>query len=287
MPTAAADKQRLAPLLFRVGFLLAGVVLLAGLVKAAPDFDLMGQLAGQRFGMEGRRAISEWRQLLSGAEKLPADEQLRTVNEFFNRKIRFSTDAVIWSQPDYWATPLETLGMGKGDCEDFTIAKYTTLRLLGVPGEKLRLTYVKAKIGGMYSQISQAHMVLSYYPTATGEPLILDNLISEIRPAAQRGDLHPIFSFSMESLWVGSGVAPAADATSRLSRWRDVLGRMRAEGLNVLFEPEKKTAPRKEAVKIKDDPAPVRPEAGQKRAALPAAQGSPPPEDAIAGTAIK
>jgi len=277
MPRAAATKQQSALALLGAVFLLAVLVFLARLVTAAPDFDLMAQLAGQRFGPEGRRAIGEWRQLMAGAEELPEDEKLRTVNEFFNRKIRFNTDAAVWGQHDYWATPLETLGQGKGDCEDFSIAKYVTLKLLGVPGEKLRMTYVKAKIGGMYSQITQAHMVLSYYPTPTGEPLVLDNLISDIRPASQRSDLHPIFSFSMESLWVGASPLPAASASARLSRWRDILDRMRAEGLGVLFEPERKSASRQTTAKPKDEPAPTLVPTAEKRAVSQRTQGFSPP----------
>jgi len=239
MPTSAVKKEHSRLTLFWGGFLLTGLVLLAGMVAAAPDFDIMSRLAGQRFGIEGSRAISEWQQFLAEAGELPEKEQLQEVNDFINRKVRFGNDTTIWGQPDYWATPLETLSRGQGDCEDFAIAKYATLKLLGVPGEKLRLTYVKARIGGMYSQVTQAHMVLSYYPTPTDLPLILDNLVSDIMPASQRRDLHPIFSFSIENLWVGSSAQPAASATARLSRWRDVLNRMRAEGLSVLFEPEK------------------------------------------------
>jgi predicted transglutaminase-like cysteine proteinase len=238
MPIAAAKKQHSGQTLLRAGFFLVAFVLLAHPVMAAPDFDLMSQLAGQRFGMEGRRAINEWRQFLIGTAELLEEEQLRTVNDFFNRKLRFGSDALIWGQPDYWATPLETLGRGEGDCEDFAIAKYATLKILGVSGEKLRLTYVKARIGGRYGQNTQAHMVLSYYPTPTELPLVLDNLIGDIMPASQRGDLHPVFSFSIENLWVGPSPVPAASASARLSNWRDVLNRMRAEGLSVLFGPE-------------------------------------------------
>jgi predicted transglutaminase-like cysteine proteinase len=260
MSISAVKKQLLQLSMFRTGFFLAGLVLLVPLVTAAPDFDLMSQLAGQRYGMEGRRAISEWRQFLSGTGDLPEEEQLRAVNEFFNRTLRFGTDAAIWDQTDYWASPLETMGRGRGDCEDFTIAKYATLKLLGISGEKLRLTYVKARIGGMSSTLTQAHMVLSYYPTPTGEPLILDNLVTDIWPASQRKDLHPVFSFSIENLWVGSSPLPAAKASDRMSRWRDVLHRMRGEGLHVLFEPEKtptlqeeKTAARQEEKEPKEE----------------------------------
>ena len=63
---------------------------------------------------------------------LSEDEQLRRVNEYFNRRIRFAEDSAVWSQPDYWATPLETIARGAGDCEDFVFAKYFTLRELGI-----------------------------------------------------------------------------------------------------------------------------------------------------------
>jgi hypothetical protein len=76
-------------------------------------------------------------------------------------------------------------------------------------------------------------MVLAYYEDPTGEPLILDNLITEVRPASRRGDLMPVFSFNSEGLWTGAGSAEKKDAgssTARLSRWRDLIARMRAEG---------------------------------------------------------
>jgi hypothetical protein len=74
-------------------------------------------------------------------------------------------------------------------------------------------------------------MVLGFYPQPSDEPLILDNLISSVRPASQRPDLSPIFSFNNNGLWVGGASASSADPTARLSRWRDVLDRMRQEGL--------------------------------------------------------
>ena len=62
------------------------------------------------------------------------------------------------------------------------------------------------------------------------EPLILDNLITDIRPASRRPDLTPVFSFNSEGLWQGVGGPVAGDPTARLSRWREVLGKARAEG---------------------------------------------------------
>ena len=100
---------------------------------------------------------------------------------------------------DYWASPLQALGKGMGDCEDYSLAKYFSLVSMGMPIAKLRLVYVRAQIGGQ----SQAHMVLAYYPAPGAEPMILDNLVSEVRPASQRPDLEPVFSFNSEGLWQG------------------------------------------------------------------------------------
>lgn len=159
--------------------------------------------------------------------------KVERINEFFNRRILSGEDAAIWGRNDYWATPLEFMGRGAGDCEDFSIAKYYSLRSLGIPNDKLRITYVKARIGGPRSEVTQAHMILGYYADPAGEPYILDNLITEVRPAARRNDLIPIFSFNSEGLWTGSGAGEkksAANATARLSRWRDLIVRMQAEG---------------------------------------------------------
>lgn len=161
-------------------------------------------------------------------------EKIRKVNDFFNRRIAYGEDVDIWGQSDYWATPLEVMGRGEADCEDFAIAKYFSLLIIGVPADRLRITYVKARIGGPHSNVSIAHMVLGYYPTADDEPMILDNLLNDIRPASRRPDLAPVFSFNSEGLWLGNapGVSSSGSSTARLSRWRDLLSRMKADGFD-------------------------------------------------------
>lgn len=218
----------------RKGLYLTTGLLLIGIwftVGAAPDLDKMLLLAQQRYGTVGTQNVQQWRTLVREAQGLPEPEKIKRVNAFFNQRIAFREDAEIWGVMDYWATPLETLGRGAGDCEDFTIAKYVTLKLLDVPIERMRLIYVRAKIGGPHSSISQAHMVLGYYAAPGAEPLVLDNLITDIRPASRRSDLQPVFSFNSDGLWVGQAAGSTANPTARLSRWRDVITRMQAEGL--------------------------------------------------------
>jgi predicted transglutaminase-like cysteine proteinase len=133
----------------------------------------------------------------------------------------------VYKVEDYWATPLEFMGHGAGDCEDFAIAKYMTLRILGIPNERLRLIYVRYQSGGTPPI---AHMVLGFYAQPTEEPVILDNMVTSVRPASMRPDLSPVYSFNSDGLWVG-GATTSTDPTTRLSRWRDVLERMHQDGL--------------------------------------------------------
>lgn len=197
--------------------------------SAAPAFDFarLQQALSSRFGPSALPVFAEWRQLLNDGQALGEREKLRRVNDFFNRRIAFDDDIGIWQQSDYWATPLETLGSGRADCEDYAIAKYYSLLALGIPVGKLRLVYVRARLEGPAGPYVQAHMVLAYYATPGGEPLVLDNLRPEILPASRRSDLSPIFSFNSAGLWQGTG---NQSSKSNLSRWQDLLSRARAEG---------------------------------------------------------
>ena len=205
-----------------------GLWLAYAVTVAAPNLDLTQTLALQRYGTRAAETIAAWRQLIEESRALPDNDKINKVNTFFNRRIQFKTDMEVYKQEDYWATPLEFMGNGAGDCEDFVISKYVTLQMLGIGNEHLRLIYVRYKVG---DTPPIAHMVLGYYPQPAQEPFILDNMITSVRPASMRSDLTPVFSFNSEGLWVGGAAASSADPTARLSQWRNVLARMREEGL--------------------------------------------------------
>lgn len=214
------------------GWLLLSVFWLVGPgnVRANWNFAQILQTAEQRYGPLGsaQGRIEAWNQMLQGETRHPEREQLTAVNRFFNQQLSFRDDTRIWRQTDYWATPVESLVKGAGDCEDYALAKYFSLRNLGVPSEKLRITYVKALTR------NQAHMVLTYYATPSADPLVLDNLISDIRPASNRKDLLPVYAFNAEGLYMpGADGGKRKGDAKRLSRWQDVLQKMQAEGFAV------------------------------------------------------
>lgn len=201
-------------------------------VAIATDFRQLALLAEQRYGSDAKQSILELEQLLIRLDSTGEQDKLNQINAFFNAKINFVSDSEHWGQNDYWATPLESIGTTKGDCEDYSIAKYIFLRALGIPDDRLKLTYVRARIGGPHSKIVQAHMVLSYYSTPTAEPLILDNLISDIHKSSRRIDLTPIFSFNSEGLWAGVSNQKRGSSLKSLSRWKKVLTRIKEDGID-------------------------------------------------------
>lgn len=95
--------------------------------------------------------LENWQRLHKLAANAPVERQLELVNRFFNR-VKFVSDIRHWGEEDYWATPVELLTTNAGDCEDFSIAKYLTLKSMGVPDDQLRVVYVKAL------ELNQAHM---------------------------------------------------------------------------------------------------------------------------------
>ena len=171
--------------------------------------------------------------MMSAANALDSDGKLKRVNEFFNRRIGWGDDLTLWGMSDYWATPMDTLGKGAGDCEDFAIAKYFTLINLGLPVESLRLVYVKIKSTVLDNEdVGKAHMVLAYYKTPDSDPLILDNQITDIKPASRRKDLTPIFSFNSEGNFLSINGSNESVNRASLSRWQDLLKRSMQEGFN-------------------------------------------------------
>ena len=183
---------------------------------------------GQIYGEDARRRASALNALMASLQNASIQEKLVKVNDFFNA-LRWTTDMEVWGKKDYWATRMEFLGKGAGDCEDYVIAKYFTLKQLGVPTDKLYFTYVKAL------KYNQAHMVLSYYETPKSIPLILDNINGKIKIATQRTDLLPVYSFNGDSLYLakqeGLGQVVPGGNKKQNPKWLELIDKMQKEDL--------------------------------------------------------
>ncbi|HCO43841.1 MAG TPA: sulfate adenylyltransferase [Gammaproteobacteria bacterium] len=195
------------------------------LLPASADWpaldDATLQAVTQRHGALAADRLRAWQALIDDYRDQPLHTQLQATNDFFNR-LEFVDDIVHWRRADYWATPVEFLTSGGGDCEDFAIAKYFTLLEMGVPESRLQITYVKAL------RLSQAHMVLAYYANPAADPLVLDNLAIDVLPGSARSDLVPVYSFNGYGLWLSKarGRSQRVGGAERLSLWQDLKSRL-------------------------------------------------------------
>jgi predicted transglutaminase-like cysteine proteinase len=217
-----------AVVLAMAGFAAAASADLGFSTRATPG--LVDSYARQ-FGSAVRERVTGWVDFARGQKSSPRGarlleapgnerDALQAVNSFFNR-IPFLSDASHWGVEDYWATPAETVASFGGDCEDYSIAKYFLLKEFGVPVERLRITYVKAV------KLNQAHMVLAYYATPGAEPLILDNLDDRVRPASDREDLVPVYSFNDDDVTLVRDSRKSNPLQIRA--WRDLLQKLEGE----------------------------------------------------------
>jgi len=93
--------------------------------------------------------------------------RLGVINRAVNLSIRPVSDWVQHGVDDFWASPLETMRSGAGDCEDYAIAKYVALRQAGLAPADLRVIIVyDAKHGTNHAVVAVHH---------DGEWLVLDN----------------------------------------------------------------------------------------------------------------
>ncbi|MBU3016047.1 transglutaminase-like cysteine peptidase [Poseidonibacter lekithochrous] len=176
-----------------------------------------------KYGTKAKSRVELWDNMLQASKNEKILNKLKNVNDFFN-KIQYKTDSRHWKKKDYWATPYEFMGTAAGDCEDYAIAKYFSLRKIGVPDSKLRITYVKYI--KTRSKFEQAHMVLTYYHKPGATPIVLDNINKKLKLATKRKDLKPVYSFNAGGLWQAKNKGSVRVGTNNLRSWKDLMSRI-------------------------------------------------------------
>ncbi len=137
-------------------------------------------------------AQAAWRELVIGLQGQDQETQLQLVNAFFN-KWQYTADNDVYGRSDYWASPVEFMA-SSGDCEDYAIAKYTTLLFLGFRDEGMRImAVVDNNRGGI------GHAVLSV--AANGQEMILDNLTNNVYSDNQQTGYAPRFAVNQSGIY--------------------------------------------------------------------------------------
>jgi len=184
-----------------------------------------------------RRRLTAWRELQDSPKNkgLGEPDKLKLVNDFVH-ETPFFCDPVMWCAEDFWSRPVEFLANDGGDCEDFSIAKFFTLKALGVAEGKLRIVYAVYQRGSF----TGAHMVLAYYPSPDAEPLILDNINQTVQPASNRPDLVPVFSFNSQGLWGAKEAKGRGQPGEQYRAWSDHWKRVQSEQAVRSVSPEQR-----------------------------------------------
>ncbi|MCP4987926.1 MAG: transglutaminase [Colwellia sp.] len=174
------------------------------------------------YGDKAKRRADKWRDVLLDNQSGSDWAKINRVNHFFNKSIAYQDDLTLWGKKDYWASPVETIGRGKGDCEDYAIAKYFSLTSLGVDENKLRLMYVRQLT------VNQPHMVLIYFENPKDVPFVLDNFNPKVLLASKRRDLKPIYSFNAQGLWMAKakGLGRKVKNSRGVSAWNTLIERI-------------------------------------------------------------
>jgi predicted transglutaminase-like cysteine proteinase len=143
---------------------------------------------------QGRRAacvLTGWMKKIEEFRTLPKSEQVNAVNSYLN-EMPYIEDIVNWGMEDFWATPIEFL-QRSGDCEDYAIAKYKSLRLLGFTPEELRIVVLNDL------NLNVLHAVLGV--KVDGRYMILDNQIKQTVESRRVFHYQPIYSINEDGWW--------------------------------------------------------------------------------------
>jgi len=177
----------------------------------------------KKYNSRAGKRLSLWNKMMIKASKLDELQQLKAVNNYFNR-IKYLRDKKHWGKNDYWSTIFEFIGSGAGDCEDFATAKYFSLKLLGIADEKLELSYVK--LTTRQKKYDANHMVLSYFTSPDAVPILLDNVNLRLKLATERPDITPVFSFNASGLLKSKHKGnPSKTMQYNLAAWQKLMQR--------------------------------------------------------------
>jgi predicted transglutaminase-like cysteine proteinase len=139
----------------------------------------------KRYGYKAEKRLLLWKSMMEVSENKSIVRKLKNVNDFFN-KFTYKRDIIHWRKEDYWATPIEFIGTGAGDSEDYAIAKYYSLLKLGILKNNLKLSYVNYKGKDLYEK---EHVVLYYYHKSNSKPIVLDIIDKSLKFNSKRSDL--------------------------------------------------------------------------------------------------
>ena len=136
--------------------------------------------------------IGKWKALVANLRDASLESKLHKINNWGNAH-PYIVDQLNWGMIDYWETPYEFMQVN-GDCEDYAIAKYYSLRAAGVPAEQMRIIVLQdLNLGGII------HAILTVYDGS--KMWVLDNQIAQVKDAMSIYHYRPIYGVNEDQWW--------------------------------------------------------------------------------------
>lgn len=137
--------------------------------------------------------IRQWAEIVRKGQSLRQGHRIAYVNTAINRLLTYREDIQLWRRAEFWATPLESLDKGAGDCEDFAILKYWSLRMLGFEDRDMRVTVLRDSATRLYHAVLAVNFGKDW--------LILDNRFSRVRLQRDLPNYRPLYSVNRTGQW--------------------------------------------------------------------------------------
>jgi predicted transglutaminase-like cysteine proteinase len=147
-------------------------------------------------------AAKKFLEIISDGRAHDGRARLGVINRAINLAIRPTSDLAQWGVADRWSAPLATLESGRGDCEDYAIAKYVALREAGVADSELRLIIVRDLKSGSDHAVVAAR--------ADGKWVMLDNRRMVLTEDSTMAPVMPLFA--LDATGVRQFTTSVADA---------------------------------------------------------------------------
>lgn len=135
--------------------------------------------------------MQRWQQMLNEVRSETRQRQLNLVNTYMNTH-RYIVDPINWGVNEYWAIPNEFLKKF-GDCEDYAIAKYLSLRALGWNPDDMSIVVLQ----DMNLRVMHAVLIVKF----NGANMLLDNQITLVIDSEKVHHYKPIYSLNEKGWW--------------------------------------------------------------------------------------
>lgn len=175
-------------------------------IKATFDAQPQWKRIMSQAALRSASATTPWQDLVAGLSGEHPLRQLDAVNRYFNR-IPYAEDKQIYGVSDHWATPEEFIRRNVGDCEDYSIAKYTALRALGWSADSLRVVVIRDH------KYKVNHAALA--AEVDGQWYYLDNRASRVLKPSDVPFYQPVYAVNEQQLSVFVKARPTLAATAR------------------------------------------------------------------------